>query len=309
MYDEIAMELRHLHTFTAAAELQSFTRAAERLSLTQAAVSQHIAALEKEFGLSLFDRAGRSVAPTEAGQRFYDYARRILNLVEEARRNLAGNGAQPVRGTLRIAASTVPAECLLPDLLVAFRGLHPDVREEVIVSDSVEATRAVEAGEADLGLVGELPRSSQLSVTPVAEDELVLAVAPDHPLADSRRVTLKQLRAVPLIAREPGSGTRRCVEQRLEAAGVSPGELTVVMEVNSNDAIRAAVERGVGAAFLSRKCIARDIDGGRLVALPVQGVRLERQLYLLRDPGRIRRPSVRAFFDFITQWLAGEVPK
>lgn len=301
------MELRHLKTFAAAAELQSFTRAAEVLGLTQAAVSQHVAALEKELKVALFDRSGRSAKTTEAGRRLYEYARRILDLLEEARRTVSQLPAGEVAGEMRIAASTVPAETLLPDLLMEFRRRCPRVREELAVSDSSEATAAVEAGRVDLGFVGELPRSSRLSSRPVARDELVLVVGPGHALAERkrRRLSLKQLAEHPLLVREPGSGSRRCVEHALDAAGLPPDRLSVAMEINSNDAIRAAVERGVGAAFLSLAAVRRDVEQGRLVQLTVEGLDAHRQLYLLTDPRRIPSPAVRAFLAFLDDWLGG----
>jgi len=121
MMDE--MEMRHLQTFVIAAESQSFTRAAESVGLTQAAVSQHVAALEKELRTALFDRGPRSVTLTDTGRRVYDHVRKILDLVEEIQQE-AGQQPSVVRGTIKIACSTVPSEWLLPELLVRFRFRH-----------------------------------------------------------------------------------------------------------------------------------------------------------------------------------------
>jgi len=294
------MELRHLRTFSMAAELQSFTRAANALSLTQAAVSQHVASLEKELSVSLFDRTGRAVVPTAAGHRLYEYARKILNLVEAAKEEVA-HAAVAVCGSVKIAASTVPAETLLPELLLRFRTEFPDVHEAVTVSDSAQATDAVQTGEADVGFVGELPRDSRLATRVVGTDELVLIVSPTHRFADKKKIKVKELKKESLIVREPGSGSRRCVEQSLEEAGQPLGELRIVMETNSNDAIRGAVERGIGAAFVSRPVVARDIAEGRLVAVEIAGLQLRRRLYLISDPGRIPAAAVRAFLAFLEQ--------
>jgi DNA-binding transcriptional LysR family regulator len=295
------MEFRHLQSFVAAAERQSFTKAAESLGLTQPAVSQHIAVLEELLHISLFEREGRAVALTAAGQRLHDYARRILDLVDEAGREV-GQVDAGTAGTIRIASSTVPAELVLPELLAEFRALHPNVREAVTVSDSRAAADAVESGEADLGFVGELPRSSQLRARSIATDKLVLVVSPQHPLSGCKKTSLRRLRTESLIVREPGSGSRRCVEHALEAAGLAPDELNIAMEVNSNDAIRAAVEGGLGAAFLSRATISHEIDEGRLVPLTVAGVKPQRKLYLITDPSRIQGAIVREFLAFLSQW-------
>ena len=290
------MELRHLQSFLAAARAGSFTRAAQSLGLTQAAISQHVAALEKDLGVRLFDRVKRTVALSDAGRRLEEYASQILALVEAAKHELGG-GATRLSGTLRIATSTVPAEIVLPELLAAFQLRHPHVREAVTVTDTKTATRAVESGEADLGLVGEPPNSDRLQAIPIADDELVLVVAAQHPLAKRRRVRPDELRSLPLILREPGSGSRNCVLRALAAAGVTLRHLTVAMEMNSNDSIRAAVTRGMGAAFLSRAVVKRDLAEGLLVSLAVADVRAARELYLIRSirPGPATRD---AFFSF-----------
>jgi DNA-binding transcriptional LysR family regulator len=161
------------------------------------------------------------------------------------------------------------------------------------------AAAAVEAGEADLGFVGELPGSSALEATAVGDDELVLIVAADHPLADKGTTTLKQLRREALIVREPGSGSRRCLERALDEHGLSLADLEIAMEVNSNDAIRAAVERGVGIAFLSQRDKRHEVG---LASVKIRGFRVRRQLYLIRNTGRILATPARQFLQFVEEW-------
>jgi DNA-binding transcriptional LysR family regulator len=266
--------------------------------MTQAAVSQHVAAVEKELRTQLFDRGSRSVTPTEFGRRVYSHAQKILELVEEIQKEAI---LQPsaVTGTIKIASSTVPAQSLLPKLLVDFRTQFPDVLESVSVSDSAAAIRAVESGNADLGFVGELPRAASLCVKAVAQDELKLVVAPDHEFARTKRIQPADLSGQPLIVREPGSGSRRCVERALSDAGHSMTDFRISMEVNSNDAIRAAVEHGVGISFLSTTAIEREIEDGRLVAIAIEGVRAARDLYLITDPSRLPTRAARSFLEFV----------
>jgi len=287
-----------LKTFAAAAERESFTRAAEMLNLTQAAVSQQIAALEKELGTQLFERRGRGVCLTAAGRQLYDYARQIIDLVAEASSQV-GETEQHVSGHLRIATSSVPAQWLVPELLAAFRINFPEVRESLTVSDSSVAAAAVEAGEADVGFVGELPDSSTLEATAVVDDELVLVVGTDHPLAGKGTTTLKRLRGEAFIVREPGSGSRRCFERTLQEHGLSLDELEIALEINSNDAIRAAVERGVGVAFLSQRDKRHEIG---LASVKVRGFHARRQLYLIRNPRRVLATPVRQFLQFVEEW-------
>ncbi|MEO1997305.1 MAG: selenium metabolism-associated LysR family transcriptional regulator [Planctomycetaceae bacterium] len=292
------MELRHLQSFAEAAERGSFTRAAESLRVTQAAVSQHIAALETELNVRLFDRRGRGVHLTEPGQQMYQYARRILELVSEATRTL-GASAQHIAGAIAIATSSVPAEWLVPELLVEFREQYPGIRESLTVSDSSVATSAVEHGDADVGFVGEVPQSSKLNSTAVAQDELVLVSSADHPWTATGTATLKQLSQQPLIVREPESGSRRCVEKTLRQHGISPADLQIAMEVNNNDAIRAAVERGVGVAFLSQRDKRHKFG---LTQIALRGFHARRQLHLVYNAQRPLTHPARLFVDFVKQW-------
>jgi DNA-binding transcriptional LysR family regulator len=231
----------------------------------------------------------------------YERARQILDLVELIHDDV---GQQPtgVSGTITIACSTVPSEWLLPELLVRFRKLYPEVQESVSVSDSVAAIHAIESGAAEVGLVGELPRAANLCAKSIAQDELTLVVAPEHEFARSHVIRPDDLRGQPLIVREPNSGSRRCVEQALSNAGLATTDLRFSMEVNSNDAIRAAVERGVGISFLSTQAIAREIQDKRLIAIDIEGFRAVRDLYLITDPQRLPTRVARAFLEFLEEW-------
>ena len=294
------MELRHLHSLIAATECGSFTGAAQRLQVTQAAVSQHISALETELGVGLFDRKGRSASATEAGQRLCEYGRRIVALVEKAQREI-GSGECEIRGELKIAASTVPAQRLLPSLLARFRRGYPLVRESVCVSDSALATRAVQSGEADVALVGEKPRGAGLETCSIARDELVLVVSVEHDLAGRANVGVEQLRSEPMIVREAGSGSRNCIEQALRSAGLQPAKLNVAMEMNSNEAIRAAVGQGLGVAFLSQSIVEDDIRQEKLARVPVAELSAVRDLYLITSASRTPSPAAQAFVQFAKQ--------
>ena len=294
-----SMELRHLRTFLTAAETQSFTQAAEKLGVSQAAVSQQIRVLERELGGALFERTGRSVVPTDRGRRLYGYTQKILALVEEVHREVGRCPADIAPPRLRLAVSTVPAETILPELLDRFHRACPDVRETVFVSDSQAAMRAVEQNEADMGIVGELPRSPHLEAWAIAADELALVVSANHPLAQASALDPRRLRKERLILREPGSGSRRCVEQALADAGVSLSSLTNVVEMNSNEAIRSAVERGLGAAFLSHRTVADLLADGRLVAVPLVGVRLRRHFYVITNARTVVKPTVRSLLQIL----------
>jgi DNA-binding transcriptional LysR family regulator len=295
------MEFRHFHTFAVAAETQSFTRTAEIVGLTQSAVSQHVGLLEKELGRSLFDRGANSITLTAFGRVLHHHARRILDIVDEIKHE-SGQTTTAIAGLVTIACSSVPSEWLLPELLLIIRAALPYIQESVKVSDSERSIEAVESGEVDFALVGELPNATNLCAKRVAEDELVLVTAPEHPLASEESIEPNQLMGHALIFRERGSGSRRCVENALSSAGFPTSELNIPIEVNSNDAIRAAVERGVGISFLSQRAIQRELDDKRLVEVNIDGIKINRSLYLVTDPSRLPNPIVRAVLGLVDEY-------
>jgi LysR family transcriptional regulator, low CO2-responsive transcriptional regulator len=291
-------ELPYLATFARAAERGSFTDAANDLGVTQAAVSQRIASLEKELRVSLFIRQAGRIALTEAGERLYGLARRILELHEEARENLGGFRPS-ISGDLPIAASSVPAECYLPALLSAFREKCPEVRVRASVGDSGSVTKEVTKGLASLGLVGKKAEKPSLESEVIGTDSLVLILAPGHPLAGRKSISLNVLAREPLIVREPGSGTRCAMKKGLERAGSSLDAMNITLEMGSNAAIKDAVKRGLGASFVSRSSVERELSAGELRAVEVRGLVLTRYLYVVYHRRRPLSPAAAAFLHFL----------
>jgi DNA-binding transcriptional LysR family regulator len=285
-----ASELPHLGTFVVAAELASFTAAASAFGITQSAVSQRVALLEKQLRLSLFERRAGRVCLTEAGRRLYTYGRRILDLHGEAREALGGFHA-PISGDLAIAASSVPGECILPALLPTFREKHPQVRVRATVSDSASVLKDIEQGRAAIGLVGQKTKSASLDFRPIESDSLVLIMSAGHPSAERKSISLKALSHEKLVIRESGSGSRCVLERSLLKAGTALSALNVAFELGSNAAIKDAVRRGVGVAFLSRMAVRRELESKELRAVTVKGMDLTRQFYVVFDRRRPLTPA------------------
>jgi DNA-binding transcriptional LysR family regulator len=290
--------LPHLETFAKAAELSSFTAAARALDRTQALVSQRIHTLEADLDVPLFHRRGGRVLLTEAGQRLYDYARRILALHREARAQVTGR-AVPLTGDLSLAASSVPGEHLLPALLSAFRQRYPHVHVQATVADSQAVLHQVEHGQAHLGLVGGKGDSPHLEYRCFACDELALVVPPDHPWSRRKRVSLDQLAGQPLIVREAGSGSRWCLEHGLAQAGKSLRDVHVALELGSNEAIKEAVVQGLGLAILSTRAVEREVRARQLHALQVAGLPLAREMFVVWDRRRVLPAPARLFLDLL----------
>jgi len=290
--------LPHLETFARAAELNSFTAAARSLGLSQAAVSQRVQALEQALSVSLFNRQGGQIFLSEAGQCLYDYSQRIIALHQEARREITGK-REPLVAQLSLAASSIPGEHLLPELLSGFRQKHPHVQIRVTVSDSAAVLSEVEQGQAQLGLVGAKSDHPSLEYRPFARDVMVLLTPPKHAWSRRKQVTLDQLCKEPLIVRETGSGSRDCLEQALARAGKSMRDLNVVLELGSNEAIKEMVLRGGGLAVLSSQVVQKEVEARMLHALAVADLELERDLYAVWDKRRALPIPAQLFLDYL----------
>jgi DNA-binding transcriptional LysR family regulator len=291
-------QLPHLGTFSKAAELSSFTAAAKALRLTQAAVSQRIGALEKTLDVSLFRRQGGRVLLTEAGQRLYEYAERILALHREARQEIAGQKPS-LAGDLSLGASTIPGEHLLPALLSIFHQRFPDIQVKAEISDSMKVITQVERGQVSLGLVGRKTDSPHLEFRHFATDRMVLVVPPKHVWSRRKQVSFKQLCQQPLVLREAGSGLRHCFEKELGRLGLSLRDLEIALELGSNEAIKEAVLRGLGVAVLSSYAVEKELKAGQLAALKVTDLHCDREMFVVWDRRRVLPSPARTFRFFL----------
>jgi DNA-binding transcriptional LysR family regulator len=294
------MDLRALEVFCKIVELRSFSKAAEAVLLTQPTVSGHIKALETELGLRLFDRAGKTVTPTRAGEILYGYARRILALREEAQQAVNEHKGG-LKGHLALGGSNIPGAYILPPLLAAFKREHPEVTISLHISGSRDIVRGVIEGTYEVAMVGARFEEGRVHYEPFAQDELVLAVPAMHPWATRSTVRLTELVGQPFIMRERGSGTRKVMEQALTDHAVDPGSLRVVLEVTGNEAVRQALKAGAGISVISRRAIEDDIRHKTVAALRIHGVRLVRDFFLVTHRSRSRSPLGKAFLSFLEQ--------
>lgn len=256
------MTLEQLRIFVAVAERQHITKAAQALNLAQSAVSASISALEARHATRLFHRVGRGIELTEAGQLFLPEAKAVLARAAAAELALAELGGL-VRGTLTVQASQTIADYWLPRHLVAFRRAHPAIEIRLGIGNTRQVAKAVHEGTAELGFVeGEFDDPLLISMR-VARDQLVIVVATAHPWAQ-RAIAPEDLTSSEWVMREPGSGTRSAFEADLELFGLSPSQLRVVLELPSNEAVRAAVEAGMGATAISASVAAPSLEAGLL---------------------------------------------
>lgn len=290
------MTLEQLRVFVAVAERQHVTRAAQALHLAQSAASAAIAALEARHGAKLFHRVGRGIELTEAGALFLVEARAVLARAESAELMLSELGGLK-RGTLTVQASQTISSYWLPRHLVAFRRAHPGVTIRLAVGNTAQAVLAVRSGSADLGFIeGEID-DPLLTPRPLARDQMLIVVAPDHPWAGLPRLDPRHLTESPWVLREPGSGTRSAFETAIEGFGIAVRDLTVAIELPSNESVRAAVEAGLGATAISASVVAASLEVGllRQVALALP----ERDFVAIVHAERTESRAATALLDII----------
>lgn len=260
---------RRLQVFHTVARLLSFTKAAESLHMTQPAVTFQVRQLEEYFNTRLFDRTHNRISLTEAGQRVYGYADRIFALyaeMENSVRDLTGE----VSGVLLLGASTTIAEYMLPALLGDFKAKYPEVSIRLQVANTDGIVSMVENNVIDLGVVEAPVTNKNLVVETCRMDRMVLIVPPHHELAAKKSVPITELTNYPYICREEGSGTREVMLESMNTAGANPADLNIVMELGSPEAVKGAVEAGMGISILSRATIDKEIKLGSLVAVELE---------------------------------------
>jgi len=297
------MTLEQLRIFVAVAEREHVTRAAVELGLTQSTVSAAVRALEERHAVRLFDRVGRRVVLTEAGRLFLEEARAVLARAEAAGRRLAEISGR-IAGPLEIRASHTIATHWLPQRLVRFRALHPDVEFRLGIANTATVAAGIDDGLAEIGLVeGEIATPSLKRLT-VDHDRLVLVAAPGHRLAGRSfagggEIDPADFETFDWVLREGGSGTRSELAAALHRRGVAVERLRVVLELPSNEAILEAVMAGGGVTALSSLVAEPAIAAGSLVALGPDLV--ERAFHLLRHAARTPSRTAAAFHAFLAE--------
>jgi len=292
------MDLWRLHIFCRVVELRSFSGAAKAVYLSQPTVSSHIKDLEDHFECRLFDRLGREVIPTKAGNLLYDYATKIVALKQEAENALAEFQGK-IKGRLTIGGSTIPAAYILPPLLGKFKEDYPGIVVTLIQGDTERIIEDTLAGNVELGIVGAKAQESQLVQKKIIDDEMFLIVPRKHRWTSKRYVPVDELFREPFIMREAGSGTRKSIQQVLEKAGQSLGALNVVAEMGSTEAVRQGIKAGMGVSILSECAVGEELAEGSLHKVRIRGLSFKRAFYLTTHKHRTQSPLCRTFIKFL----------
>lgn len=274
------MNLKQLEAFVQVSESGSFSKAAKELFLTQPTISAHISSLEKELNVRLFIRNTKEVSLSDDGNDLYRYAKQITNL-EKAIEERFYMDSDDGKHFITIAASTIPAQYLLPKVLMCYRERYPKEQIKIMETDSSEVVTQVVDHMVDVGFTGTVLEKKHCKYIPFYKDELAV-IAPDTPeyriLKEQNRDDIDWIKRKPLILREEGSGTRKEAEKQLKNAGISMEDLDIVASIANQETIKKSVKQGMGITVLSRLA-AEDEDG--LLIFPIPGADEGRDINLV----------------------------
>lgn len=272
----------------------SYSRAAEELYLTQPAVSMQIKHLEESTGLPLFEQIGKKIFLTEAGREMFHYARAIAGQLAEAEAVLTEmKGLR--RGKLNISVVST-ANYFAPQLLAVFCRRHENITLSLNVVNRETLLAQLKDNEMDMAIMGQPPEGQDIEASAFMENPLVVVAAPSHPLAKQRGITPAQLADETFIVREPGSGTRGAMERYFQHHAMT---LNTGMEMSTTEAIKQAVQAGMGLALVSRHTIALELETKRLVVLDVAGFPLPRHWHVAHRKGKRLSAVAQAFKEFL----------
>lgn len=305
---DLPFTLDQLRILKAIASEGSFKRAADSLYVSQPAVSLQVQNLERQLDVPLFDRGGRRAQLTEAGHLLLSYGEKVLSLCQETCRAL--EDLQNLQGgTLIVGASQTTGTYLLPRMIGMFREHYPNVAVQLIVHSTRRTAWSVANGQIDLAIVGgEIPSELQesLEIIPYAEDELALILPTSHPLAKIETIPKEDLYKLQFICLDSQSTIRKVIDQVLSRCGIDFRLLKVEMELNSIEAIKNAVQSGLGAAFVSVSAIEKELQMKVLHKSQVDQVVVTRILSLIYNPNRYRSKAAEAFSNEILPQFASE---
>ena len=295
------MDDHKLKVFCTVAETKSFSKTSEIIHLTQPAVSLLIRALEEIYETKLFDRSSSTVTLTPAGEVLYKYAKEILALYATAEK-VIGKLTGLVKGSITIGACSNIGNYLLPSVITDFRKTHLKTKIHLLVSNTKRVVELLNSGNIDIGIVeGDVVRQKMV-VKKLISDELLLIVSPNHPWSRKKEVSISDLTKEPFIFREAGSGTRQMMEKFLSRHGITPQDMKVSIVLGSTEAIKAAVENGLGVSIISRWAARKENKYGTLRLLSLKEEKMVRDFSLIINKNSVSSNALDEFLTFLKSY-------
>jgi DNA-binding transcriptional LysR family regulator len=297
----MGMEDHKLKVFCTVAETKSFSKTSEIIHLTQPAVSLQIQALEEMYETKLFDRSSSKVTLTPAGEVLYKYAKDILALYVSAEK-VIGEMTGLVKGSITIGAGSTIGNYLLPSVISDFRRAHPKIKVHLFVANMQRVIELLNAGNISLGLVEGDVKRQKMVVEKLISDELLVIVPTHHPWSKRKDVSIAELIDEPFILREAGSGTRQTIEKFFARHGITPQNMKVSMVLGSTQAIKEAVENGLGVSIISRWSARKEIRFGTLHTLNFKEEKMVRNFSLLTHRNSVSSHAIEEFLSYLKSY-------
>lgn len=288
------MNYERLKIFIAVAEKNSFSEAAKILYVTQPTITSQVKTLEEELNTKLFERTTKRVAMTQSAHILLKYAKEIVRLSELAQKEIL-HIENTINGDLSVGCSLTIGEYILPEFFKPFIDSYPLIQMSVKIANSNTIVEDLKDQLVDVGLIETRIEDPQIILEPILEDELILIAAPDYFSSNESKISLDQLKEIPLIVREKGSGTRAVMDNHLEQAGLSLTDLNIVMELGSTEAIKTAVESGLGVSFISKSTIKKELKLKLLKTYSIKNMSFYRCFYIAYRNDRVLKSSTEFF--------------
>lgn len=296
------MNFHQLHIFNVVARNRSYSKAAAELFLSQPTVSVHLQKLEQELGMELFEQLGRSIYLTDAGRILYSYTQKIFSLAEEAQRALEElQGLH--KGRIRVGASTTPGIYYLPEFLGLFKDKYPGIEIVLDVANSADVEKKILGNQLDIGVIGHHSLEPDLISEPFWTDHMFLILSPKHPLIAKKQLTLDDIARQRFILREPGSSTRKTIEEAFARRGI---HLKIGLEYASTDGIKYAVAANLGVSIVSEQAVRLCEQTGLVEVRPVPDIDIKRNFCLVYHKDKHLSPLSKTFITAIKNHAAEE---
>lgn len=273
-----------LKVFDTVAKRLSFTKAANELNITQPAISKHIKEIEQQLNTKLFDRNGTKIQLTIAGKTLLKYTEKIFIVYRELEFEI-NQLNQKHEGFFRIGASTTIAQYVLPALLAAFHQQFKDIKIQLSIHNTEVIEQLLIEQKIDLGMIEGLSKNKSFHYTPFIKDEIVLVASANHPLAHKNSIKLDELKTIPILLREPGSGTLETIAFKLKSLGLKLTDLKLEMQLANTESIKAYLLHSDCMAFVSIHSILQELKNKSLIVIDVKNLMILRDFYFIQSQG------------------------
>lgn len=299
------MNLKQLEAFVRVADNSSFSNAAKKMALKQSTVSCHISSLEKELKVRLFIRNTKDVKLSKDGEILYQYAKQMIDMEGRIKKIFISNKKKDEDKCVNIAASSIPMQYLLPDLLAKYMESYPNNPVKVVEMDSKQVIEKVNQCMVNIGLTGTMIEKTNCKYMPIYQDELVIA-APNlerYQKIKFEETHLQWIMKEPIIVREEGSGTRKEAERQLQKLGVNVEGLNIVACMENPEVIKRSVKNGLGITIISKLAIEKEVERGEILEIPLSSQKLKRDLYLIYNKNSYLSKSTEEFIQLVKELM------